>query len=136
MLCFVCSLGLEAKLYLSFCCAVVLGILMRCSDDIQKSFLPKSLFGANPEKDGKLQFMLCCVGTNSAPLWAMKLRYLEADGTFHFFFFSCSTVYCAKFKANLCFIPYLSFTLTLCINTIKAREIHQKRDIHVCLISS
>lgn len=29
--------------YLSFCCAAVLGISMQCWDDIQKSFLPKSL---------------------------------------------------------------------------------------------
>lgn len=82
MLCFVCLFRLEAKLYLSFCCAVVLGILTQCSDDIQKSFLPKSLFGANPEKDGKLQFMLCCVGTNSAPLWAMKLSIFGSGWNF------------------------------------------------------
>lgn len=46
---------------------------------------------------------------------------------------AASSVYCANFKANLCFIPYLSFTLTLCINTIKEQDIHQKRDIHVVL---
>lgn len=57
-------------------------------------------------------------------------------GTMKLFLLLASSVYCANFKANLCFIPYLSFTLTLCINTIKEQDIHQKRDIHVCLISS
>jgi hypothetical protein len=39
---FVCSTPTLA--YLSFCCAAILSILMQCSDDIQKSFLTKSLY--------------------------------------------------------------------------------------------
>lgn len=110
--------------YLSFCCAAVLSILMQCSDDIQKSFLTKSLY--NPGFGGQISVEVLPLLPRCST-FAIVARWRKISLCLVFYFPSC----CAKFKRRFVFIPYLSSTLTLFINIIKARNVHQKQDIHV-----